>query len=231
MSVFKIAGFDPSIASTGKTIMRIDPETFNILGLKYYAYHDTKIRCNVDDDMMRIDCVGTKYSKLSIIERQDIAYSILDIDMDDVKYVAFEGYAYSKARNSSSSNSRGMMQLGEFIGTLKYRYAKMGMGILVYPSTSVKKLATGNGTADKLPMRDQIKHDYPEYYHPYFDSLIQWPNPASDMCDSFWICESLRIHMKYELLGESALSDVELYAITTHTAKSEPIAGTKLIKL
>lgn len=226
--IIKICGIDPSIKSTGKTIMELDVNTFDIRGVKYYGYCDTKVRCIVDD-RIEIVYVGSKYSTLSVLERQDIAYNVLDIDMEDVKHVSFEGYAFSKVRKASGANSRGMMQLGEFIGTMKHRYYVMGKGIVVYPSTTVKKLATNDGTADKLKMQAQLKHDYPDWHHPYFDNITKWENPCSDIVDSFWICEALRLHMKYDVLGSTAMTEVELAAVQGHTAKSEPITETPIL--
>lgn len=226
--IMKICGLDPSISSTGKTIMTLNADTFAIDDVRFYGYCDTKIRCMVDD-RLEIIHTGSKYSKLSVLERQNIAYEILDIDMEDVKFISFEGYAFSKVRKASGANSRGMMQLGEFIGSMKYRYYCMKKGIVVYPSTTIKKLATGDGTADKIKMQSQIKHDYPDFYHPYLDNITKWENPCSDIADSFWICESLRLHMKFDVLGSEAMSEVELAAVLGHTAKSEPITETPII--
>lgn len=228
--LIKICGLDPSISSTGKTIMSLDSNTFEIKDVKYYGYSDTKIRC-ISDDRLELICVGTKYSKLSIMERQHIAYDILDIDMEDVKFVSFEGYAFSKVRKASGANSRGMMQLGEFIGSMKFRYFSQGKGIVVYPSTTVKKLATGDGTADKLKMQAQLKHDYEQWYHPYMDNIKKWENPCSDLVDSFWMAEALRIHMKYDVLGSDGMTPEELIAVSGHTAKSEPISETQIIHI
>jgi len=232
----KIAGIDPSITSSGKVIMEIDTTDFSILSIKLYAYHGAKIR-SFEDDRLRVGHlkgVGNKmnYSKYSVLERQQLAYKELDLDMEDVTHVAFEGYAYSKAKGSGrSSNSRGMVQLGEFIGSLKYRYFSQGKGIMVYPPTSVKKLATGKGVADKVIMQKQFQHDYPDFYHEYLDNLIKWENPCSDICDAFWICESLRLHMKYDVLGSEALEPHELIAVTDHTPAAEPICNTTLLRL
>ena len=230
MAELKICGIDPSTASTGKTIMVLDTDDFSVKSVKMYAFHDTKVRC-MTDERLRIDCVGTKYKSLSILERQNIAYEILDLDMEDVSFVSFEGYAYSKARSSSGANSRGMMQLAEFIGSMKYHFFKQGKGILVYPPTTVKRIATGDGGADKIKMQRQFKHDYPDFYHPYIDNIIKWENPCSDLTDSFWICEALRIHMKFDVLGSEAMTDIELNAVTDHTPKADPISEIPILRM
>ena len=230
MNELKICGIDPSIAACGKVIMTLDSTDFTIKAVKLYAYHEA-INHSFSDDRLTVDCVGSKYKKLSILERQHLAYQILDRDMEDVKFVSFEGYAYSKVSGKGGASSRGMMQLGEFIGSLKFRYFTMGKGILVYPPTSVKRLATGNGGADKILMQRQFKHDYPDFYHEYIDNIIQWENPCSDISDAFWICEALRIHMKFDVLGSEALTAEELHGVTDHTPKADPISEIPILRM
>lgn len=228
MKTVKICGIDPSTKACGKCIMEVDPGTFDVISVKLYAYHPTKIRSYVDD-RLRIDCVGSKYEKMSIPERQMIAYKIMDIDMEDVKFVAFEGYAYSKAKGGGGSNSRGMVQLAEFIGTMKYRFFKQGKGLLIYPPTTIKKFATSDGTADKLKMQFQFKNDHPDHYHEYLDKITDWENPCSDIVDAYWICEALRVHMKYDVFGSEALTPVELFGVQSHTAASSPLCETPIL--
>lgn len=230
MSIMKIAGIDPSIKASGKTIMEVDTADFSIKSVKLYAYHPAKNH-SFSDSRLEVTWPGSKYEDKSILERQHIAYPILDMDMEDVKFVSFEGYAYSKSRGKQGSNSRGMMQLGEFIGSLKFRYYSQGKGILVYPSTSVKLLATGRGDADKILMQKQFKNDYPQYYHEYIDKIIEWENPCSDISDSFWICEALRLHMKLDVLGSDAMEKTELVVLQQHTAKSDPICATPMLRI
>ena len=226
METIKICGIDPSTASCGKTIMLLDKTDYSIVDLKYYCYSDTKVRC-YHDYIMDIECVGSKYKTLSIMERQHIAYPVVDKDMEDVDVISLEGYAFSKA---GKNNSRGLVQLGEFIGALKFRYYEQGKGIVVYPSTSIKKFATSDGGADKLKMCAYLKNDYHQYYHPYFDNIQKWENPTSDMVDSFWICEALRCHIKHDVLGSDALTAKELMGVQQHTAKSESISEMKMIR-
>lgn len=225
METLKICGIDPSTASCGKTIMELNKDDYSIIGLKYYCFHNTKVRC-FKDNWVDIDCVGTKYSNLSIMERQHIAYPIMDKDMKDVKFVSLEGYAFSKAGKNSS---RGLVQLGEFIGALKFRLFEQGKGVVIYPSTTIKKFATADGGADKLKMCAHLKNDYPQYYHPYFDNIQKWENPTSDIVDSFWMCEALRCHIKHDVLGSDALTPKELMGVQQHTAKAESISEMKMV--
>ena len=223
----KIAGFDPSTKSTGKCIMEIDDTTFEIKSLKLYAFLSVKKRC-YSDDLLEITHVGSKFDSYSILERQSIAYPVLDLDMEDVKFASFEGYAYSKMRGKS--NSRGMIQLGEFIGAMKHHFYEQGKGIVVYPATTIKLFATGNGQADKIRMQRQFKNDYPQYYHDYLDAIEKHENPSSDIVDAFWLCEALRLHIKMDVLGEDSMSESELGSLMARTPKSTAIYETPMLR-
>jgi len=91
--------------------MELD-DNYDIIQLKFYAYHHAKIRCFKEDNV-EIFHVGTKYSKMNMFDRQNIAYEFLKKDMEDIKFVSLEGYAYGKKM------TRSLVQLGEFIGGMK----------------------------------------------------------------------------------------------------------------
>lgn len=194
----KIAGIDPSINSSGKCIMDLNDEDFSIKSINFYGYHTTKVR-SIQIGNLCINHIGTKYSSLSMFERQDLAYDILNKDMEDVKHVAFEGYAFGKKGTSS------LIQLGEFNGGMKKLFYDQGKGIVIYPPTTIKHFATGSGAADKVGMVESFKQLYPDYYPPSFNELPQYDSPHSDLCDAFWICEILRNHLIYDVFGESKL--------------------------
>ena len=148
----KICGIDPSINSSGKCIMTLNPQTYEMLSVQFYGYSTTNNRC-ISGDTFTIEKVGTKYAKMNMFDRQNLAYGIMLKDMEDIKYVAFEGYALGVTKSSS------IFQLGEFIGGLKKLFYDMGKGIMIYPPTVVKKFATGNGTADKTMMRKMFQEE------------------------------------------------------------------------
>jgi hypothetical protein len=153
--------------------------------------------------------------------------------MTDVKYVAFEGYAYSKAKTgpNKSQNSRGIFQLAEMVGSIKRSCYEAGIGVMIYPPTSLKKFATNDGNADKIKMWKYFKELYPTFYHPYLENIIDWENPCSDLVDAFWLCEALRNHLIYEILGKDRLPADRIYGLEWHTPASDPLIENKLISL
>lgn len=198
----RIAGIDPSIRSSGKVIMTLDDTTFDIQSVDYYGYNDI-LSDQVDIPHLKIFCVGTDYDRRSMVERMDRAFTILDVDMDDVKYVSFEDYAYEEA-NKQGSNS--IFQIGEFCGGARMHFYLKGKGIITYGIPQIKHFATGNGSAKKPAMCEAVREFFPEFYLDYFDTFPQqYESPHADLCDAFWMCEILRNHIKYDILGPDSL--------------------------
>ncbi len=194
----KIAGIDPSINSTGKCIMDLDDDTYEVKSIKFYGY-STVGKNQYNTDSVTVDHLGSKYTSKLMYERQDIAYNILKKDMEDVKHIAFEGYAFGK------QGTRSLVQLGEFIGGMKKLFYDMGKGIILYPPKTVKKFATGNGNADKVLMCDSFKAVYSSLYPEEFNEFKNYESPMADMVDAFWMAETLRNHLIYDILGEELL--------------------------
>lgn len=200
----RIAGIDPSIRSSGKVIMTLNDDTFDIESVDYYGYNDT-LSNQVSIDHLRIFSVGTDYDKLSMVEREDRAFAVLDVDMEDVKYVSFEDYAYDEA-NRKGSNA--IFQIGEFCGGIRRHFYLQGKGIITYGIPQIKHFATGSGSAKKPAMCEAVREYFPQFYLPYFDTFTkQYESPHADLCDAFWMCEILRNHIKYDILGPESLSD------------------------
>jgi hypothetical protein len=52
----------------------------------------------------------------------------------------------------------------------------------------------------------------------------------ADLCDAFWMCEILHQHLRYEYLGEEALSEADmLFLTTTTTAGASSLADSPII--
>lgn len=221
----KICGIDPSMNSTGKCILELDDTTYHIISATFYGYNITKNRCFTRSGNVEVLHVGTKYTKENIFDRQNIVYEYLKKDMEDVNHVAFEGYAFG------AGSTRSIFQLGEFIGGMKKMYYDMGKGIIIYPPTAVKMFATGRGTADKSQMCSAFKNEYPEFYPAEFEIMKQYEDPHSDLCDAFWIAETLRNHLVYDILGPDKM-DIGTVALleSKSTKKSHSIIETQLVK-
>jgi Holliday junction resolvasome RuvABC endonuclease subunit len=220
----KIAGIDPSMDSTGKCIMTLD-DNFEVVDISFYGYNKVRKRCFKQDNV-EVFHVGTKYSELNMFDRQNIAYDFLNKDMEDVKFVSFEGYAFG------STMTRSLVQLGEFNGGMKKMFYDQGKGIMIYSPKTIKRFACGDGNADKIPMCTMFKLEKPNLYPEAFSLLDQWKyeSPHGDICDAFWIAEALRCHIMYEKLGKHKI-DEKLRTLLEHksTNKSTSIVETKLL--
>lgn len=222
--IIKIAGIDPSINSTGKCIMDLDDDTYEIKSLKFYGYHPTKVREYIGEGVV-VRHLGSKYTSKLMFERQDIAYQILLEDMDEVKHIAFEGYAFGK------QGTRSLVQLGEFIGGMKKMFYDLGKGIVLYPPKTVKKFATGNGNADKVLMCDTFRKTCTHLYPEEFSNFDNYDSPLADMVDAFWMAETLRNHLIYDILGAEALDDGIVGLLESKsTKKTDSIVETPLVK-
>jgi len=221
--MMKIAGIDPSIDSTGKCIMTLD-EIYNIEKVEFYGYNSVKKRCFKGNNV-EVFHVGSKYKKMNMCDRQNIAYDFLKTDMFGVSYVAFEGYAYGK------KITRSLVQLGEFIGGLKKMYYDQGMGLLIYAPRMVKRFATGDGNAEKVTMCQMFMKEFPNFYPEDFKKLPKYVDPHADMCDAFWVAETLRCQIVYEKLGKKML-DPGIVAFLEHKSskKTNSIIETRVIQ-
>lgn len=204
--------------------MDLDDETYKIKGLKFYGYHPVKKREYIGE-FVSVKHLGSKYTNKVMFERQSIAYEILQEDMEDVKHIAFEGYAYGK------QGTRSLVQLGEFIGGMKKMFYDLGKGIVIYPPKTVKRFATGNGNADKVVMCDAFKQFFQGLYPEEFSNFENYESPLADMVDAFWMAETLRNHLIYDIKGSEAL-DEGVVALLEHksTRNSDSIVETVLVK-
>ena len=99
----KIAGIDPSMNSSGKVIMDLDDETFDIRDIQFYGYQP-KLNAVLETEHVHIMCSGTDYDRMPMLVRQDRALAILDRDMEDVKYVSFEDYGIPQIKHFATGN-------------------------------------------------------------------------------------------------------------------------------
>jgi len=204
--------------------MDLDDDTYAIKSIKYYGHHTTKVREYLGNQVI-VNHLGSKYTSKLMYERQDIAYNILLQDMDEVSHIAFEGYAFGK------QGTRSLVQLGEFIGGMKKLFYDMGKGIIIYPPKTVKKFATGNGNADKVLMCETFRITCPALYPEEFSNFEDFESPLADMVDAFWIAETLRCHLIYDVLGSEFLEDGIVGLLQSKsTKKTESIVETALVR-
>lgn len=209
--------------------MTLDDDTFDLLDVQLYGYNKTIKRC-ISGQNCQIAHTSTKYTKMNMFDRQNMVYDILLEDMDDVKHVAFEGYAYGYANKEKSSGS--LVQIGEFVGGMKKLFYDLGKGIIIYPPPTIKKFATGNGSAGKTMMCEMFAMEFPQYYpNKVFEQLPQFEDPHGDICDAFWIAHTLRYHLIYEIIGTDSMDDGVVAMLETKSdKKTAAIVETKLVK-
>jgi Holliday junction resolvasome RuvABC endonuclease subunit len=204
--------------------MDLDDDTYQIKSLKFYGYDKAKIREFMGEQVF-VHHLGSKYTNKIMYERQDIAYDIVKKDMEDVVHIAFENYAFGK------QGTRSLVQLGEFIGGMKKLFYDMGKGIVLYPPKTVKKFATGNGNADKVLMCDVFQKTCPHLYPEEFSQFKNYESPLADMVDAFWIAETLRNHLIYDILGTEALeAGIVGLLESKSTKKTDSIVETPLVR-
>ena len=208
--------------------MTLDDTTLDIVDVQLYGYNKIIKRC-ISGQNCRIFHTSTKYTKMNMFDRQNMAYDILLKDMDEVRHVAFEGYAFGYADKEKSSGS--LVQIGEFIGGMKKLFYDMGKGIIIYPPRTVKRFATGHGNAGKTMMCEMFALEYPEWYpHEVFEKLPQFKDPHGDICDAFWIAHTMRYHLIYEILGTDTLDDGTVALLEARADKnSDAIVDTELM--
>ncbi len=218
----KICGLDLSINSPGKCILDLDDNTLKIKSVNFYGFFMKKKWCLTEDNV-EIVCIGTNFTKLNIFDRINKALEILDKDMEGVKFIACEGYAFDSVSGSVFQNA-------EVAGSLKKHFYDQGKGIVVYPPSVIKKFFSGNGRAGKNLMEGAFKQRYPEYYPQCIDKLIKYESPKDDMIDAFALAEVLRCHISFEkdpsLLSENIIKDL----MSKSTKKSGCILDTKMVK-
>lgn len=127
-------------------------------------------------------------------ERFDIitgwAISVLKTAL--VKRACLEGYSYG-------SKSSSMTSIAENTGLLKHKMWKQGIEFITPAPTSVKKLFTGKGNANKELMYNIGLQNDPTI--PKVDTLYGWnidSNPMSDIVDSYAMVHFLIHEMKQE---------------------------------
>lgn len=225
----RIAGVDPSIYSTGVVVMDLD-DNLDVKSINFRGY-TTIAKYAIDEGNVKISHVApaTAYNAMSIPQRMSLAYPIIMDALSGVTYVGVEDYALSKAKHGSSS----MVQISEFCGGIRYEMYKAGIGYLNYGITQIKRYATGKGSNDdnKLPMCISFKQRFPQWYPgEIFAKLKQYESPMADLCDAFWMCEILHQHLRYEKLGEDALTAADLvFLVTTETKGACSLADSPIV--
>ena len=132
----------------------------NITGFEHKEY-DTPIR---------------RFSQIS-----DWVYELIEDTIHTQQLVYIEGYSFG-------SKGRGIFQIAENCGILKYRLQQMMIDYETVVPSVVKKGATGKGNADKDMMYESFSKETNTDLKKVFDT-IKVTNPISDIVDSYYIAK------------------------------------------
>ena len=132
----------------------------NITGFEHKEY-DTPIR---------------RFSQIS-----DWVYELIEDTIHTQQLVYIEGYSFG-------SKGRGIFQIAENCGILKYRLQQMMIDYETVVPSVVKKGATGKGNADKDMMYESFSKETNTDLKKVFDT-VKVTNPISDIVDSYYIAK------------------------------------------
>lgn len=109
-----------------------------------------------------------------------LEYNVVDVNL--------EGYAYG-------AKGRGVFNIAESTGILKYTMMQKNLNINVDQPGSVKKFATGKGNANKAKMVEAFEKDTGLDLLDLF-KLPRVSGPADDLADAYFLCKLFH-HNRY----------------------------------
>jgi Holliday junction resolvasome RuvABC endonuclease subunit len=212
----RILGVDPSMNGTGFVVMDLDDD-YNVSSLMLYGVCTTKKWC-IETDRVQVFHTGSKYTSKNIYDREDITNDIISSKLDGVDVCAMEDFAYDVV-NGGNQISNTILQLAEFIGSMRKSIYNRGIPIYRFPPTTVKAFATNSGGASKYMMLLAFKQKFPELFPPEIETDLKLDaSPQTDINDAFWMAETLRCRLAYE---NSKLDDEEIIKkLTTSASKN-----------
>jgi len=184
MNVF--IGIDPSINSTGLTILKYDnnklvnekffiikpnkltkkEEKISIRNFKYLLYNKIDISEYKDDNHK-----GEYYKTLNMIEISELIYKTIckNTHKDDDITISMEGISYG-----SSIRTKSIFDLAGLNYLIRYLIIKNGhMKLLICPPQEIKKFASGKGNSLKDILVNSFLILYPKYeIIPKLDDLV-----------------------------------------------------------
>jgi len=109
----------------------------------------------------------------------DWAFDIIKETFYSHQKIFIEGYSFG-------SKGRGIFQIAENCGILKYRLQEFGVDYETLVPSVIKKSATGKGNADKDMMYEAFEKETKINLKKIFDTE-KVGNPISDIVDSYFI--------------------------------------------
>jgi Holliday junction resolvasome RuvABC endonuclease subunit len=217
-------GIDPSINSTGVTIMLVNPSTLRGIEEQYYIVKGNRLtkKEKAAEETLRnfeyllyekMDLKGTdeyKREKYKAINLTNIANTIsiniqLLLDVWKVKYeddyigdifCCMEGISYGSIHSSAVMDLAGLNYLIRSIIMKTVQY-----NLYVCPPTQIKMFATGVGNAKKEQMVESFVSIHPE--------MKQIPK-NDDLADSYFMCKWMLNHNNIQLIEDKDFVESEI---------------------
>lgn len=157
-----IMGIDQSFTNTGITILRQNSST--------------------EQEIIHADAISTSID----IPAEERMFTIINFLINTteefgVRSVAIESPAYQVASNN------GRLLSGLFFSILTH-FIKEGVEYLPVNPKTLKKFATGNGSADKHQMKEALKKDELEMLS-FLSKIKPKSKKFEDIVDSFWLAK------------------------------------------
>lgn len=157
-----IMGIDQSFTNTGITILRQNSST--------------------EQEIIHADAISTSIN----IPAEERMFTIINFLINTtkefgVRSVAIESPAYQVASNN------GRLLSGLFFSILTH-FIKEGIEYLPVNPKTLKKFATGNGSADKHQMKEALKKDELEMLS-FLSKIKPKSKKFEDIVDSFWLAK------------------------------------------
>jgi len=157
-----IMGIDQSFTNTGITILRQNSST--------------------EQEIIHADAISTSID----IPAEERMFAIINFLINTtkefgVRSVAIESPAYQVASNN------GRLLSGLFFSILTH-FIKEGIEYLPVNPKTLKKFATGNGSADKHQMKEALKKDELEMLS-FLSKIKPKSKKFEDIVDSFWLAK------------------------------------------
>ena len=174
------------MVETPKTIIGIDysltsPAISIDNGALMFFYLTGKKKWSMTMNDMIVGEAHKEY-KTDIERFKNISDFAIDLIKETINpHVFIEGYSFG-------SKGRGVFQIAENCGILKYRLEELNIPYKTVVPSVVKKFATGKGNADKDKMYEHFVKDLKIDLKKIFDTE-KVGNPISDIVDSYYIAK------------------------------------------
>jgi len=180
-----IAGIDISMNGTGMTILKLDDD-LNIIESSYRGFTTTAAQYKKDTENQFL--LNKKNYQHELLQFIAVADQITKWCVDaGVEYAAIEGYSFGSIGKT--------FNMAENCGLIKTSLLKAGIKLRIYDPNSIKKIATGDGSAKKENMLEAF-NEIPVNEKVDITKLgSPTTHPSEDIIDAFFMAKLLRLEL------------------------------------